>query len=474
MTLLLLIASAAVGIGFICYGTRTWLHCKERTHSPQTPDEVTTLKELSHLWTDNEIEIKDASCLWREQVRQSSALPRPLFKHEELNRFFADMIAERPSVSGVRRTLIIKLLTLLDEEGDCPSVVRAHALEAERMYPDDSYALLAAVPLYRHTLTVARNYIAKADQEALLADMIIIALAHDIGKIPSYHDGMYQSGDHPVIAGLILNSMPEYQSLPNRDDLHRAITGHHLLKSDSILTDGLKLSDHEARQTELAALYAEAREKRLREPAVGGPPPVTGFASSAGTGVTKPPSPAAEREHPLGNRESREKFSPTKLDLPEWFSADTILAALKKRINRVEATSKGEQWSAVSTSQGLVFVNPEGLWAVLKEVSGNDPKLLASEGCESEKQNLLFTIVSELSRTRNAIATRYVSDGYYTAQVSIITGGGKRIPSLLIPFTADAFGEKPSTLEELKTPQLKRMVKEIKVKQAEVEQCVGR
>jgi len=33
--------------------------------------------------------------------------------------------------------------------------------------------------------------------------MILIALAHDIGKIPSYHDGMYSSGDHPIIAGLI-------------------------------------------------------------------------------------------------------------------------------------------------------------------------------------------------------------------------------------------------------------------------------
>ena len=100
--------------------------------------------------------------------------------------------------------------------------------------------------------------------------------------------------------------------------------------------------------------------------------------------------------------------------------------------------------------------------------------MLAAEGNESEKRNILYTVVCELSRTRDAIATEYVSDGYYTTQVSVVTGGGKRITSLLIPFRTKVFGETVSSLEELKTPQLKRMVKEIMLKQAEVEQCVGR
>lgn len=477
MKFLLLTLSASVGIGFIAFGSRKWLHADVPGEKHPEAAEVASLAELSHLWTDNEIEIKDASCLWRERTgMQSNGLPRPEFKHEEVAQFYAEMIEGRPSVSGARRTLIIKLLTMLDKEGDCPSVVKTHPDEAEHRYSDDSYAMLATVPLYRHTLTVARNFIAKADQEALLADMIIMALAHDIGKIPSYHDRMYSSGDHPIIAGLILNAIPEYASLPNREDIYRPIRGHHLLKSDNILTDGLKLSDHEARQSELAALYAEKLEHHKQALETGEqsstPAIVTPITSARKTGYK--PAPAEEREHPLGNLESKEKYFPSKLYIPPWFDAEAILAAIKKRINLVESTPKGEQWLAVSTNLGLVFVNPDGLWAAIRDVCGIDTNVLAAEGNESEKRNLLFTIVGELSRSRDAIATEYVSDKYYTTQVSVVTGGGKRITSLLIPFRTTAFGETVSSLEELKSPQLKRMVKEIKLKQAEVEKCVGR
>ena len=476
MKIVLLTTAATVGIGFICYGTRKWLRNEEPAESLPAHAEVTTLKELSHLWKDKEIKIQDASCLWRERAAPRTAeLPRPQFKHEEIDRFYADMIEERPSVSGARRTLIIKLLTMLDDEGDCPSVVRAHAQEAERMYQEDSFTMLATIPLYRHTLAVARNFIAKADQEALLADMIIMALAHDIGKIPSYHDKMYRSGDHPIIAGLILNSIPEYVSLPNRVDIDRAVTGHHLLRSDNILTDGLKLSDHEARQSELAILYAEARENQKQALENGGDvsPPVIASETKSSTNASTLPPPGEEREHPLGNQESQENYCPTKLDVPTWFDADALLTAVKKRINLVVATPKGERWVAVSTDSGIVFVNPEGLWSAIREVCGIDPHVLAAEGNESEKRNILYTVVSELSRTRNAIVTEYVSDGYYTTQVSVVTGGGKRITSLLIPFKTQVFGETASSLEELKTPQLKRMVKDILLKQAEVEKCVG-
>lgn len=470
--MLLFTASASVGIGFIFYGSRKWLHFDEPIKAQPELAEVTSLAELSHLWTDDEIEIKDASFLWREHAtKKTKVMSRPNFKREEIDRFYTDMIEGRPSVSGVRRTLIVKLLSMLDEEGDCPSVVKANPNEAEHMYSNESYAMLATVPLYRHTLTVTRNFIAKADQEALLADMIIMALAHDIGKIPSYHDKMYSSGDHPIIAGLILNSMPEYVALPNRDDIDRAIRGHHLLKSDNILTDGLKLSDHEARQSELATLYAKERE-RPKQAIEAGESATATPTISAKTTDNRPTS-GKKREHPLGSLESQKSYTPTKLDIPSWFDADIILAAVKKRINRVESTPRGEQWSAVSTSQGLVFVNPNGLWAAIKDICGSDVKVLASEGSESEKRNILFTIVSELSKAKDAIATEYVSDTYFTTQTSVITGGGKRITSLLIPFRTHVFGETASSLEELKTPQLKRMVKEIKLKQTEVEKCVG-
>ena len=475
MIFLFLMAAFTGGIGVIYSGFRIWRDSENLAISHQQHTEVTSLAELSHLWTDNEIEIKDAACLWRERAaKESRGLPRAEFSNTEIDRFYTEMIEGRPSISGTRRLLIVKLLTMLDEAGDCPSVVRANRNEAELMYSDESYAMLATVPLYRHTLNVARNFIAKADQEALLADMIIMALAHDIGKIPSYHDRMYSSGDHPIIAALMLNSIPEYVALPNRDDIERAIKGHHLLKSDNILTNKLKLSDHEARQGELARLYAKISECPNNDSKAEEQQSHVSVSVAAGSSSPNPQDHVEEQENPLGNSESRVKFFPVKLEVPTWFEADAILAALKKRINQVESTAKGEKWSAVSTNQGLVFVNPEALWAAIKEVSGFDPQILASEGFESEKRNLLFTVVSELSITRGAIAKQYVADGYYTTQVSIITGGAKRLSYLLIPFTAESFGETPSALEALKTAQLKRMVKEIRIKQTELEKCVGR
>lgn len=475
MNTMLLGISATIGIGFVLYGYRKWIPAETPVPENSGPSEVTRLEDLEHLWIDNEVEIKDASNLWREKTaKKKSNVPRPQFQHEEIEQFFSDMIENRPSVQGVRRSLIIRILILLDEEGDCPSVVRKHKDEAERIYSDDSYALLETVPLYRHTLTVARNFIAKCDQEALLADMILIALAHDIGKIPSYHDGMYSSGDHPIIAGLILKGIPEFLSLPNMDDINRAVTGHHLMKCDNILTDGLKHSDHEARQTELAKLHADQRERKKREQENNGEQAVTVKVEAERTGATKTQPPTEEREHPLGFNQSKDKFSPKLLDIPDWFDADAIIASLKQRINMVESTPKGDQWSVVSLPNGLIYVNPDALWESIKEVSNYDPVVFASEGFESEKRNILFTVVSEMAKSRNALATDFVAEGYYTAQVSIITGGGNRLSHLLIPFTAESFGVLPSALEELKTPQLKRMVKDIKPKKKVVEQCVGR
>ncbi len=475
MNTLLLGISAAVGCGFVFYGSKKWVHIEVPDPAESETPELTCLADLSHLWKDKEVKIKDASHLWREQAsKKRSNVPRPVFQHEEIEQFFSEMVEHRQSIKGVRKALIIRILTMLDNEGDCPSVVRKNKDEAERIYAEDSYALLETVPLYRHTLTVARNFIAKADQEALLADMILIALAHDIGKIPSYHDSMYSSGDHPIIAGLILKGIPEFMSLPNRDDINRAVTGHHLMKCDNILSDGLKQSDHEARQTELAALYTEMLERKKRELEESGENTAAAKVEAEHAGSSKTQPPVEERDNPLGFNPAKEKFMPTTVDIPDWFNADAIITSLKNRINVVETTSKGEQWSVVSTPSGLIYVNPDALWETIKEVSSYDPVVYASEGFESEKRNLMYTVVSELARTRNALATGHVADGYYTSQVSIITGGGKRVPYLLIPFTAEAFGVLPSALEELKTPQLKRMVKEIKPKNKEVEQCVGR
>ena len=139
--------SAAVGCGFAVYGTIAWMPKATPKLKREEPSEITRLSDLSYLWTDDEVEIKDASNLWREQRRKKRTnVPRPAFQHAEIELFFSEMVEQRSYINGVRRDLILRILTLLDKEGDCPSVVRKHKDEAERIYSDDSYALLETVP----------------------------------------------------------------------------------------------------------------------------------------------------------------------------------------------------------------------------------------------------------------------------------------------------------------------------------------
>ena len=121
MKLLLLTAAASLGSGFIWFGSRKWLSGEAAGETAPEAVETAALAELSHLWTDDEIEIKDAASLWREKLDgQAATSPRPQFKQAEIDRFYTEMIEGRPSVKGARRTLIIRLLTLLDNEGKVP------------------------------------------------------------------------------------------------------------------------------------------------------------------------------------------------------------------------------------------------------------------------------------------------------------------------------------------------------------------
>ena len=477
MTVLEISASAAVC--FFLYARWKWVPSaseQKTTHLQVAgqPEEIKDLGELSHLWLDNEIEIQSAARLWRNQNKNSSHdANRTPFTHEEIEEFYLEIIADRSSVQGERLNLIMKILNLLDTEGDCPSVVRKNATEAEIKFSDDSYAVLEKVPLYKHTITVTRNFIAKATHEALMADIILIALSHDIGKLPKYHNAMYQIGDHPSTSCMILKGMPDFVNLPNKDDILRAVGGHHLLKTDNILTDGLKLSDQEARESELSDYYTMMVENSSDQNAI-----VVDSPTSSATvhpekeRELKKLPPEEQRAHPIGIYEPHDRFQPIRIDTPAWFDASAILVALKDLVNVVVQNSRGEQWVAVSTNQGLVLVKPEGLWQAIKVVSGNDPKVKAAEGFESEKRNIIYTVYCELSKKRGVIARQYVSDSYYTTQVSVISGGGNGLLYYLIPFKAHAFGEIASTFEERKTTQFKRMVSDVVIKQKEIAKCV--
>jgi len=115
----------------------------------------------------------------------------------------------------------------------------------------------------------------------------------------------------------------------------------------------------------------------------------------------------------------------------------------------------------------LVYVKPEALWQVIHQVSDGDPMILVADADEETKRNLLHTVVWELSASRDAIATELMTNAYYTTNASIVSNNDKSFSKLLIPFRVDAFGVLTSELESAKPPVLRKIVKDIRPKQAE-------
>ena len=484
------ITSAVIGAGLITYAAmNVFRHDGDeelQENLSANRFDKKTLANASYTWTltDNDslsgevINLKDMAVIWREPESEKSSppMPRPTFKNVEIDRFFAEMVEKRRTIKGARRMVIVKLLKMLDEDGGCPSVVRKNEKEAENKYPPDTFALLATVPLFHHTLQVARKCAAKVNQEVMLPDILIVSLGHDIGKIPAYHDKLYSTGDHPLISVIILNRITEYASLPNHVELDLIVRGHHNMKPDNLLTDLLKKSDQETRKEELAVLIGEVvdRDKNQAKSGAAAPEktaPLKATEEPVVKSATKTHD-EEERDHPLGGMETEEIPLPVAQEVPSWFDADAILAAIKKRINQIEDSAGRPHWVAVSSNRGVVFVHPDGLWSALKEVREKNPTLLAADGDEATKRNLLYTVVWELHRVKGAIATDYVSRKYYTTQTTIVPGGGKGFSVLLVPFKVEAFGETDASLDEIKSSRLRKMVRDIRPKQEEVEKCV--
>ena len=475
-----LLAFAVIGTGLIFYAARNLFRPGgDAEREEKQKIEVRTLAEVSRNWnkalSGDVVDLRDLSAVWREPEAAKSAPPppRPTFNNAEIDQFFSDMVEKRRTIKGARWTIIVKLLKMLDEEGDCPSVVRKNEKDAENKYPEETFSLLATIPLYRHTLRVARKCVAKVKQEVMLPNILIVSLAHDIGKIPSYHDKLYSTGDHPLISLIALDKIPEYAALPNRSELDRIVRGHHSIKPNDQLTDLLKHCDQEARREELAELIGNVIDRDKKSAKAGRHVPIkaTPLMTTEKPVEKNAMPPAEEREHPLGETDSGEFPDPVKLKIPGWFDADALLCAVRKRINRLGDNARGLLWAAISTNHGIVYVHPDGLWAAVKEISGKDTTILAADADEGMKRNLLYTFVWELSKVKDAIATDFVAAKYYTTQATVVAGSGKGFTLLLVPFKVEVFGVAESFLEETKPSRLRQLVREIRPKQVEGETC---
>jgi hypothetical protein len=97
----------------------------------------------------------------------------------------------------------------------------------------------------------------------------------------------------------------------------------------------------------------------------------------------------------------------------------------------------------------------------------NAPVFLTADADEQSKREMLKVIVQRLDNEKSAIATELLGEGYYTTQCLVVTPSDKSMRIPLIPFRAEAFSNLPSKLEVLKSDTLRRMIKKVKVGNAQ-------
>jgi len=484
--------TCGAGAALMAYAGGSLLVGRDRgeKRGPRRLEERRTLAEISSLWTgrDPVVHFRDIARIWRDVPRQEEGKKRsrPSFSNPEMDTFFADWVENCAVVKGNKLAVIEAILSILDREGDCPSVVRKNDTETDAKYDQDVFALLATIPLWQHTLAVARAMAKKVTQEVMLPDALIAALGHDLGKIPAHQEALYRTGDHPLVSLILLHQIPEFEAMPNREEISEAIRQHHLIKTGSPLAAALKEADRQVRLDEISRLTGAeppsgsdasgkaegtpaAEQKKAARSASGSARRKGGKASGE---KRKGPAPGAEADTVSDSRDSMNR--PTEEashehpvsalwegGVPAWFDPDALLAGLLGRVNEL----RGGRWSVVSSPEGLVFAQPDALWAEVKKLAGKDAKVLAADGDVTGKRRLLLLVVRELSRQRKAIATEFVADGHYVTQCVIVMESERTLQVPLVPFRVEAFGLPPSILEVRKVSELQKMVRIIKPKQ---------
>jgi len=426
--------------------------------------ESKTLADISRIWAGKKevLDFREIARIWRitPETLQTQSIPE--YRRQEIAEFHARWV-QRPVVKSEKKAVIEGILSILDQYGDCPSVVQRNDNEAEKKYDRSVFEKLATVPLWRHSLDVAGNLAGRMKQAIMLPDALIAGLGHDLGKIPSYQDALYRTGDHPIVSIIALNRIPGYESLKNRDDISLAVRQHHLVKAETPLGADLKEADRETRLAEISRLTdGPLPGKKPDSP----PPPDS---NAEGTHEKAQDEPKAETPEavapqaslppaPIATKKAASMEAPTPGDGLRSLDLDKLLAGLRSRINKLE---KG-RWSVISTPEGLVLAQPDEVWAQMKKQLGLHAEIQMADGDEGRKREILGQVVSRLDREKQAIAADLLKAGFHTTQCLVVMENDKAMKVPLIPFRAEAFGALPSALERLKGSVLKRMVKMVR------------
>lgn len=147
--------------------------------------------------------------------------------------------------------VILQILSMLDRYGDCPSVNRNLKCTAEKYYCKEELDHLSNTPLWRHTLNVAGRLTHRyCDPGESLERLLVLALAHDLGKIPKF--SALPSDSHEQACLRALKEINDFYLLPYNGEIKEAICDHNgTSKPKTRLGLRLTKADEDARFWEL-------------------------------------------------------------------------------------------------------------------------------------------------------------------------------------------------------------------------------
>lgn len=379
------------GMVLIIYGLTGF---KFKSRSRIDPLEV-SLEELASCW----IKYNDPGEKKIEHTESSIPGEEPSIQVSELADFYKKEL--QPYERFFREQNVIdvleKCLEMLDRHGSVPSVV-TDVKDNESVDLISVRDNLALVTLREHTMNVVRiiidlvkqNY---SDPDNFIPQAVIIALAHDIGKIPELRlSGLYNSYDHAIVSS---NWLAEQFTGKDVFWIKQAVTAvrDHHLRSKDVLTQLLKKADMQARQIELIRYTSNYEIKPFEQ----------------------------------------------------WFNPEKFLDYIEPEIN---VTEKGK-WEAFSF-KGIIYVKPECIYRHCKKYMFDMKVIDSLLLYDSEKEEVLRRIVEKL-RALNLIAPQ-IAEPYSSRKFELkMKLQAKKQQVVLVAIKAEPFMEKMSEIESRKS-----------------------
>ncbi len=314
-------------------------------------------------------------------------LETPAFIREIIEPY-SDLLEKAEALEG-----IYHIINMLDKEGGCPSISAGSDGVSGTDYASVK-DILGKVSLRSHTYRVVRHAIemVKAtygDKPGQLPTIIVAALGHDLGMLPSYRiKEEHLSQEHPVISAAIVKDIfgiPHDDSVLNSPHAWlnmavKMIHEHHQISSTAIVSL-LREADGKAREDEI-----------IQE-----------------TGIYKNPA------------------------WKDWFDAKHFL----NRYIRMEINAIQEQkWKAFSFD-GLVYCLPDFLYEAAKQYA-SDSKVVSMYLFRSMDKNIAIKLILGSLRRIGAIGAE-LGPTEMQKKYKIVFNMNKMVFKTLIPIKEEAF-----------------------------------